>query len=1791
MRSSATELLRESCCYPPNPGNIADALEIGRSCYDNLHRHNENYEDVRQDNQQGSNYHESPQITPDRPPAIEEDALLTSSSDRNSRASIETAPWPGMDDLQLSRSSAATSPQLMPRQRASGCIELLFEDGEEQLHSPQLKSQHPPSSIPASDDLCDVNECETETFSLSHSEPGGRFVFEEANKAEQEQQQTVDEVQASLDDLLFAEDENTEHEDHTDIEEEQRPAEQSHRIPSAYSCGVPVSVQSPRIAPSNAPAAQHLPTVASSNEVAGNRLSAVGTIDEAITASIGSEERWLPGRCQSHALGEAPSCVDTTNARELNLSDNELVNGTADGVLGQEIDNYEEFYPKEVTVEVLGASSCRIMSDASVASPAAAEHSEQAGIRGTVGPEETPDMGGRGDTPDMGGPEETQVVGGLEETQDMWGPEIQDARGGREPHEEGGPQEAPEISEPLGVDSSDVGKGLSNILSPSLTPTGTRHRLPQPRRTCVESQSVSTEMSNKVGVSVLSAIKEEMVEHRSISSTIYPWVSMGDTKKAQPSMERNRTRTNPRRSQHSPVVVPDVPYPALPLVNLSNPSTPVSPFIRRRTRTRSNSGSPLGRRTRSTASPVKRCAVTHTTPTRPSELISPMTTPLASPFRMCLTPTATPAIQSRDRSDTEVPSPDAGDVEVMMLHGVHSMSRSTTALTQHLCPVSVRTPPPEPATADPQVSRRSPDGSGGNLPFCPLPRGALSYHIPLPSVAATSGAGQSVSSGSSLEAPHCHRSEKGDPTICHSSGGVRSAGDCEEAGEAAVQESSAVPAAGQRGMVDRSLLYGFQEQALNWMLSREACPAVKLHPQVGFVDCMDNHGSCRHGAELRNADCTSCQHGESSAFSWSDEGGTEICMPGGVLADEAGLGKTMCVLALISEQVRAARRHTSLRHGVGCTGALQQQPAYANANDGGAVLGHPATAVCRTLIVCPAALMQQWVREVRKYCCSLSVYVHGSRGSIKGLGPTQLREFDIVLTSYNAIAACSLCAPEHSEKASRRAPGLDARSPGKAVDVRDDSLDRRSELSMSESASRITPMVGGIGRAYSNVSPVSSGSLLQRRRRREMLSPGFSHSSSSGTRQDNPNLPLSRCSQGEDTWSATSSVSQLPEVDSLRLTLFGGNREMGDHYLDIENDSTQKVCCAGDRQITAPDRTACSCGLHLIVWHRIFLDEAHCIVKSNTRQARGIRKLRGKYKWCVTATPLVNKVKDVAELLAFVASSHLLTDAGVASNGSMPPTPVIASSKHVTRPSGINGTPASTENGIRGLSPEELKKLWNAVSLRRTQAELRRIAQSAVPNSPEGLSVASLQMHVRLPNTLTTTPLPFVPPLPEVKYRLCPLTFQYDAEQEQYATIAGTVRHQLTRYDKDTGRCETLNSLEALTRLRQACLHPELIAVNSCTGRISFTSGQSTPDSSLSPKESPPRRSIRATASALLRGDGKIYRKTGSNSEFTPTNASAIAVDESDDGSVQVNKTTDNVRDVWQSGSSKIDALLEEVTALYRSFCPEKYICSGSPHGPSYTQRSCRGETEDAPKCLVISAFTEFLDIVERCVRKRYRSVGGVSPDSVCVTIKGSQTLLRRHEMLGLFRSDPKVRVCLLSALCSAQGLNLQAASYVYIMDPFFNHSKTEQAIGRSVRIGQRMNAVTIVQFFVNGTVEERLLSLQDTKRKRYQSLWTGSSQQTNSDVRSGMQNIDDASCDQRLLPTSGIGKVDAPTSRSALADGDSGATRNRRNGESASSVIAERFRESDDDEEAGEDARRTLEQLDDRSLSFLLDF
>ncbi|MGZ3392735.1 MAG: DEAD/DEAH box helicase [Isosphaeraceae bacterium] len=179
-------------------------------------------------------------------------------------------------------------------------------------------------------------------------------------------------------------------------------------------------------------------------------------------------------------------------------------------------------------------------------------------------------------------------------------------------------------------------------------------------------------------------------------------------------------------------------------------------------------------------------------------------------------------------------------------------------------------------------------------------------------------------------------------------------------------------------------------------------------------------------------------------------------------------------------------------------------------------------------------------------------------------------------------------------------------------------------------------------------------------------------------------------------------------------------------------------------------------------------------------------------------------------------------------------------------------------------------------------------------------------------------------------------------------------------------------------------------------------------------------------------------------------------------------------KDAVELNRSKIE-VLEALLRLRQAACHPGLINPDVSSEPSAKLEmllpSIAEVVEEGHKVLVFSQFTSFLAIVrERLDQEQlvYEYLDGRTRN--------------RAAKVERFQNDPDCPIFLISLKAGGLGLNLTAAEYVYLLDPWWSPAVEAQAIDRSHRIGQTQH-VFAYRLICRGTVEEKILELQQKKR------------------------------------------------------------------------------------------------------------
>lgn len=134
--------------------------------------------------------------------------------------------------------------------------------------------------------------------------------------------------------------------------------------------------------------------------------------------------------------------------------------------------------------------------------------------------------------------------------------------------------------------------------------------------------------------------------------------------------------------------------------------------------------------------------------------------------------------------------------------------------------------------------------------------------------------------------------------------------------------------------------------------------------------------------------------------------------------------------------------------------------------------------------------------------------------------------------------------------------------------------------------------------------------------------------------------------------------------------------------------------------------------------------------------------------------------------------------------------------------------------------------------------------------------------------------------------------------------------------------------------------------------------------------------------------------------------------------------------------------------------------------------RSLESLLSEGHKVLLFSSFAGYLELFARFFDSRnwpYAMITGKTRN--------------REDQVKMFQDDGKTKLFLISLKAGGTGLNLTAADYVFILDPWWNPAAENQALSRAHRIGQK-NKVFVYRFITRKTIEEKIFGLQKRKQE-----------------------------------------------------------------------------------------------------------
>ncbi|MBK0404233.1 DEAD/DEAH box helicase [Adhaeribacter sp. BT258] len=180
------------------------------------------------------------------------------------------------------------------------------------------------------------------------------------------------------------------------------------------------------------------------------------------------------------------------------------------------------------------------------------------------------------------------------------------------------------------------------------------------------------------------------------------------------------------------------------------------------------------------------------------------------------------------------------------------------------------------------------------------------------------------------------------------------------------------------------------------------------------------------------------------------------------------------------------------------------------------------------------------------------------------------------------------------------------------------------------------------------------------------------------------------------------------------------------------------------------------------------------------------------------------------------------------------------------------------------------------------------------------------------------------------------------------------------------------------------------------------------------------------------------------------------------------------LKSIEEHGANKSQFMLLQGLMKLRQIANHPFMADPNYEGESgklkEVIRMTRNVVAKGHKVLIFSQFVKHLDLVRQALNEKkisYTYLDGNTKD--------------RQAQVDRFQKDTSIQVFLISLKAGGVGLNLTAADYVFILDPWWNPAVEAQAIDRAHRIGQQ-NTVFTYKFIAKNTVEEKILALQGKK-------------------------------------------------------------------------------------------------------------
>ncbi|MFI3243556.1 MAG: DEAD/DEAH box helicase [Akkermansia sp.] len=175
--------------------------------------------------------------------------------------------------------------------------------------------------------------------------------------------------------------------------------------------------------------------------------------------------------------------------------------------------------------------------------------------------------------------------------------------------------------------------------------------------------------------------------------------------------------------------------------------------------------------------------------------------------------------------------------------------------------------------------------------------------------------------------------------------------------------------------------------------------------------------------------------------------------------------------------------------------------------------------------------------------------------------------------------------------------------------------------------------------------------------------------------------------------------------------------------------------------------------------------------------------------------------------------------------------------------------------------------------------------------------------------------------------------------------------------------------------------------------------------------------------------------------------------------------------------SDKNFSTLRQLTLMRRLCCHASLVAAGFEQSSKINKlvELAAGLKQAGHRALIFSQFTDVLQLAQKALEKELAAR--------CLYLDGQLNAKQRNALVKRFQEKEAEDFFLISLKAGGTGLNLTAADYVILLDPWWNPAIEQQAMGRAHRMGQE-RAVTLCRLICHDTVEEKVLALHQTKKQ-----------------------------------------------------------------------------------------------------------